>query len=83
MKKENCLNGGLFIAYVLFSCIVLLLLCVFLCKGKRTINKKCIVQWKHYTFQKFQKISSSDKEVLAASKRSCSVTGVLAKLAMW
>ena len=32
MKKENCLNGGLFIAYVLFSCIVLLLLCVFLCK---------------------------------------------------
>ena len=31
----------------------LLLLCVFLCKGKRTRNKKCIVQWEHYTFQKF------------------------------
>ena len=26
---------------------------IFWGKGKRTINKKCIVQWKHYTFQKF------------------------------
>ena len=59
MKKENCLNGGLFIAYVLFSCIVLLLLCVFLCKGKRTINKKINIQLKK---NKIKKINFSKKK---------------------